>query len=315
MKTHLPTTGIRPPALLRQAITIGLLVAASGVSAQDNVGDDSTVIYRSDYFLQWAPVTALDMLNRIPGMEVRGGGGGGGGGGPNNASRGGRGLGSGGGGTQILINGKRTAGKNNNTQDQLSRITADQVEYIEIIRGTSGDLDVRGSTQIANIVMGEEVASSTISYEVSADHYVDSNMEPGGTFNWSGQRGSLTYQLGATIEPRYENRQVYEQSVLGDLSANDIIEEERITDQVSNDYPSTFAFNFAHSVYVHVEESREELCSRLVWILVDQFLQSWTTSITQSPKGYYYHMFKTDFTLEKYLLSLPFHVRTRPNKQ
>ena len=41
-------------------------------------------------------------------------------------------------GVQILINGKRTAGKNNDTQAQLRRIDADQVDYIEIIRGTSG---------------------------------------------------------------------------------------------------------------------------------------------------------------------------------
>ena len=50
-----------------------------------------------------------------------------------NVSRGGRGLGAGNNGIQILINGKRTAGKNNDTQGQLQRIDADQVDYIDII--------------------------------------------------------------------------------------------------------------------------------------------------------------------------------------
>ncbi len=37
--------------------------------AQQNVGDDSTEVYPASYFAEWAPVTAQDMLNRIPGMQ------------------------------------------------------------------------------------------------------------------------------------------------------------------------------------------------------------------------------------------------------
>ncbi|MEX2130459.1 MAG: hypothetical protein WD772_03155, partial [Pseudohongiellaceae bacterium] len=70
---------------------------------------DSTVVYPAAYFSEYAPNTAQDMLNRIPGVgSVTGGGSPVGGGG--NAGRGGRGLGGGGGGDQILVNGKRTAG-------------------------------------------------------------------------------------------------------------------------------------------------------------------------------------------------------------
>ena len=141
--------------------------------AQDNVGDESTVVYPASYFVEYAPVTALDMLNRIPGMEQSGSSGIGGS--FRNVSRGGRGLGSGSSGTQILLNGKRTAGKNNTTRAQLTRIDAEQVEYIEIIRGTSGELDVRGSTQIANIVLYEAISNTTINYEVNANLYRDSN--------------------------------------------------------------------------------------------------------------------------------------------
>ncbi|PCH61216.1 MAG: hypothetical protein COC19_04970 [SAR86 cluster bacterium] len=38
--------------------------------AQDNVGNDSTITYPSSYFVEYSPVTALDMINRIPGMSV-----------------------------------------------------------------------------------------------------------------------------------------------------------------------------------------------------------------------------------------------------
>ena len=128
--------------------------------AQENVGDESTVRYPAAYFGEWSPVTAQDMMDRIPGLSEGGFGGGssGGfrGGPPGGFSRGGgggRGFGGGSRGSEILINGKRTAGKNNSTGSQLRRITADQVDYIEIIRGTSGELDVRGSGQVINVVL------------------------------------------------------------------------------------------------------------------------------------------------------------------
>ncbi len=73
---------------------------------------NSTVVYNAEFFAQYSPVTAKDMLDRIPGVSLRNGGGGGGGGG--------RGLGTGG---NLLINGQRIAGKDNSASDQLARLT------------------------------------------------------------------------------------------------------------------------------------------------------------------------------------------------
>lgn len=230
-----PNTRILASAALSLA-----LLAAVPAHAQENVGDDSTVLYPAAYFEQWAPVTALDMINRIPGVNVRGNGGGGG-----NASRGGRGLGSGGGGLQVIINGKRTAGKNNSTSDQLSRINADQVEYIELIRGTGGELDVRGGTQVANIVLYEAQSSSSLSYEVNADYYDDSTSVPGGSLAVSGQAGDLDYVFSADAEPRYSHQESFEQSILGDLSPNDLVIEDRIRDQTSYTLSTNLGYQIA----------------------------------------------------------------------
>ena len=123
--------------MIRRIFLLILLTAISSVAAQDNVGEESTVVYNSDYFAQWSPVTAQDMIDRIPGLtqggSSRGGFGGSRGGfsgfsGFRGGSRGGRGFGNGNRGSEILINGKRTAGKNNSTGTQLARITSDQVE-------------------------------------------------------------------------------------------------------------------------------------------------------------------------------------------
>ncbi len=222
-------------------LTTLLLSQLSSAFAQDNVGDDSTIMYSADYFAQWAPVTALDMINRIPGMNIQSSAGSPG----SNASRGGRGLGSGGGGTVILINGKRTAGKNNNTQSQLVRINANQVERIEIIRGTGGELDVRGSTQIANIVMSAQQSSSSISYDINADYYSDSQTEPGGSLSYSAQTGDLNVLVNASAEPQYEHRESFERSVLGDFSLNDTVTEERIRDQTTYTLSTNLDYRFS----------------------------------------------------------------------
>ena len=222
-------------------LTILVLAPLSSALAQDNVGNDSTIMYSAEYFAQWAPVTALDMINRIPGMNIESSAGSPG----SNASRGGRGLGSGGGGTVILINGKRTAGKNNNTQSQLVRINANQVEYIEIIRGTGGDLDVRGSTQIANIVMSTQQSRSSISYDINADYYSDSQTEPGGSLSYSVQTGDLNILVNASAEPQYEHKESFERSVLRDFSLNDTITEDRIRDQTTYTLSTNLDYRFS----------------------------------------------------------------------
>lgn len=227
-------------------MAVAAAISVAPATAQENVGDDSTIMYPASYFVEYAPVTAQDMLNRIPGMEVSGGGSGNRGGSQRgNASRGGRGLGSGGGGTQILINGKRTAGKNNSTRSQLVRINADQVDRIEIIRGTSGDLDVRGSTQIANIVLYEQLSNTSISYDINTDYYQDGETEPGGSLSYGGQTGDLNFLFSVVAEPRYDHRESHEESVLGDLSPNDFIREDRIRDQTAYTLSTNLDYQFS----------------------------------------------------------------------
>ena len=134
----------RPDCFFSAVSLLILVSVAQTASAQENVGEESTVTYPASYFSEWAPVTAQDMLDRIPGLDPRSMG---------SSFSGGRGFGGGNRTTEILINGKRTAGKNNSTDVQLSRITSGQVDRIEIIRGTSGELDVRGSGQVINVVL------------------------------------------------------------------------------------------------------------------------------------------------------------------
>jgi len=227
------------------------IIGFNGYS-QDNVGDDSTILYPFSYFTQFAPRTALDMLNRIPGMTMSGSSrrgssnsGRNSGGSFTNVSRGGRGLGAGNNGVQILINGKRTAGKNNDTQAQLRRIDADQVDYIEIIRGTSGELDVRGSTQIANIVLFNEVSNTTINYQASTDYYADHTSKPGGSISYAGQAGDLNMIVSASAVPGYRYTEMREKSILPGELPNDFIGQTQIIDNATYTLSTNLDYQFS----------------------------------------------------------------------
>ena len=156
---------------------------------------DSTVIYEAEFFNQFNPITASDMLDRIPGVDVFGG----------NRGRGGnRGLGTGG---NILINGQRIAGKENSARDQLDRITAAEVERIEIIRDTSGELNVRGASEVINIILIGVPSRSSTQVELVQRLNHDDTYEVGGSVGWSTQIGNFQALLNVETRPNYEHRE------------------------------------------------------------------------------------------------------------
>jgi outer membrane receptor for ferrienterochelin and colicin len=182
-------------------IISGSSVLMAQVSSQAAL-EESTVRYEADFFAEFSPVSVSDMIDRIPGINLamRGGGNGGNGG---NSNR--RGLGSGAG--EILINGQRVAGKSNEGRSQLSRISANQVDYIEIIRGTSDELDIRGGAQIVNVVLLEAASRSSISAEVNVTRHYDSTLDPGAKFSYTGQDGNFNYLFHVEADPLYQYRQ------------------------------------------------------------------------------------------------------------
>jgi outer membrane receptor for ferrienterochelin and colicin len=88
----------------------------------------------------------------------------------------------------------------------LNRISASQVERIELIRGTSGDLAVRGSSQVVNIVLTEVETRSSTSLELQTRLNHDRQVDKGGTISHSRQTGNFQFMLSAQSRPNYENR-------------------------------------------------------------------------------------------------------------
>lgn len=142
-----------------------------------------------------------------------------------------------------MINGRRIAGKDNEGNSQLSRIPANQVQYIEIIRGTSGDLDVRGGGQVINIVLLAAESRSSVAVEVNADRYHDGTLNPGGSISLTGQRGAFNYLFSLESEPRYEFRDGFETSILADGSLNDTVMRDEYRDQTTNTLSSNLGYD------------------------------------------------------------------------
>lgn len=194
----------------------------------------TTVTYNADYFRQWNPVSAADMINRIPGISIALGDG--------SANANNRGLGS---SESILINGRRLTGKDNDASDQLRRIAFAQVSRIDIIRGTSSSLvGIRNEGQIVNIIT-ESDDQTSVTLEASANHFQDGHVEPGGALSLSGNRAALDYRLSLENEPAYEVFETRESSIHGqDFSPNDERREHRITDQVNRVVNSNLTYRF-----------------------------------------------------------------------
>ena len=97
-------------------------------------------VFEAAYFRPYNPVTAFDMVSRVPGFEILDG-----------VDRRGYGATAG----NVLVNNERPSSKSL-TSDQLKRIPADGVARIELVSGANSDVDVRGQTQLVNVVLKEQ---------------------------------------------------------------------------------------------------------------------------------------------------------------
>lgn len=219
------------PCLRVSALTLAICSANVLHAQEEDAEDLSTVVYPASFFAQYTPVSANDMITRIPGVSLSG----------NRGS--GRGLGSGG---DLLIDGKRIAGKDNSARSQLTRIAADQVERIEIIRGSSASLDVRGAGQIVNVVLKEAANRSSVSAEVNLDRHHDGKYDPGGSLSYGGQASALSYLFNAQVDPQYNNTQRTEYSYQPDLSLNDVLKEEGNRDKRKYETSMNLGYDFEH---------------------------------------------------------------------
>jgi len=131
-------------------------------------------------FAQFAPQTALDMLNRVPGFAIK-------------QEEDARGLGQATG--NVVINGQRLSGKSNDVVTELSRIPARNVERIEIVDGAT--LKIPGlSGQAANVIVRSTGIKGQWGYRPEFRSYYTDPLFTRFDMSVSGTKGPVQYTVG-----------------------------------------------------------------------------------------------------------------------
>ena len=143
--------------------------------------------YDKEFFDQFAPQTALEMIVRLPGFALQ-------------EADEDRGLSQG--GTNVLLNGRPVTGKGEAATTQLSQIAASSVVRIEIL--DAGTLDLPGfSGLVANIVTQRSSISGSFLWEPEFKRAGDPAWG-NGNINISGSRGNVDFSaaLNSTMVRR-----------------------------------------------------------------------------------------------------------------
>lgn len=129
--------------------------------------------YPAAFFAERQPLSAYDMVVRVPGFTFDGG----------DSVRG-----FGGAAGNVLIGGQRPATKSESLEDALRRIQASQVDRIEIIVGGAPGIDMQGKNVVANVVLRADAKGSTL-LAVASSFQQDGRTTPAMRFEGSRQYG------------------------------------------------------------------------------------------------------------------------------
>ena len=175
----LASSALASPAFAQTAIGSEAVPAVT-VAAPTPVADGRQVYTPAD-FARYAPKTAADMIQQMPGFQVR-------------DSENLRGLGQATG--NVLFNGQRPSSKSDDLRTQLSRIPAANVERIEIVDGAT--LDLPGlSGQVANVVYtAARGMAGQFSWEGQVRPHFADPLYTRGAISVSGKSGALEYEIG-----------------------------------------------------------------------------------------------------------------------
>ena len=171
---------MRLPRLLLLSFTTWLASAPLfAQDAQPAVQTSGKKQFRADFFVAYSPVTALEMVQRIPGFSIV-------------SSDGLRGFGDNAG--NVLIDGDRPSTKSDDIFAILERIPASQVDYIELNEQGGSDSDTRGQGQTVNVVRKGGAALSG-KYEANLEVGERRGVTPFGNASASLKRGNTTFEL------------------------------------------------------------------------------------------------------------------------
>lgn len=163
-------------------IAMGVLLASGGRAEQSN-----TLTYPGSFFAEARPNTAYDMIARLPGFTFVN----------VNSARGFAGSAG-----NVLIDGQRPTSKTDDLQSILQRISASDVDHIDLIRGGAPGIDMQGQTVVANVVRKKQDSTEIVA-DLEDNIFVDDGHSiPNASLQYTRHSGDSTYEGSIT---RYGN--------------------------------------------------------------------------------------------------------------
>ncbi len=162
----------------------GVSFAQEAATAQPPSESGAVQTFDPAFFARFNPVTASDMVRQLPGFSI-------------DSGESLRGFGATAG--NVLIDGRRPSSKDS-ISAQLERISAADVLRIELIgAAAAGDIDVRGYTELANVVLKPSVGLKESTTFAGTLRYTGERVSQqiGGTRAWTSDTlsGRLTAQV------------------------------------------------------------------------------------------------------------------------
>ncbi|MFT4077388.1 MAG: TonB-dependent receptor [Asticcacaulis sp.] len=146
--------------------------------------DASRPVFPASFFEAYHPQTALDMLDRTPGFVLNEG-----------ASV----RGFGGAASNVLVDGQRPTVKAGGITEVLHRISARQVERIEILRGGAEAAQAQGQTLVANVILKVD-APSTGNWSVTLAHTDGGRISPSAKMNLARRYGAWQTNMEMAVD-------------------------------------------------------------------------------------------------------------------
>jgi Outer membrane protein beta-barrel family len=168
-------------SLRRSVLFYWLALAVSPAFAGgESVDAAHSVRYEAEFFAQFSPGTALDMVKQVPSFALQ------------EIDEGKRGYAAAAG--NVLIDGERPSTKSQTLEDILQRIPANQVARIEVLRG--GDLtgDRNSDSVLINVVRTPTAGGGV--WSVGAEFAQQDRAAPNGYASWTGRIADVDYGVG-----------------------------------------------------------------------------------------------------------------------